>query len=143
MKNISSKGNFNNSGKKPKVTKNVRNYSHKEVVIKSDRYASVAKTGKQQKDMQEIKDQYFKRSLEKQVNRGERDRNLRMGIDAHIHRRDVLERQEKQDKVIDQSDRNKTMKKAKEYYQRNYSTTKAFKEVNKKPKVKSKGMDKG
>ena len=140
------KNTFNTSAKKPKASpQKQRNYSNEEVVKKTDHMASVAKTAEQKKEMLDIKDRYFQRSLKKQANRGERRHNLEMGIRAGIHPRGVIEREDAQNKIADQQDRNRTVKEAKNYYHRNYSLSKEFKDPKprRKVKTKNKGMDKG
>lgn len=139
MDGKSSKDSFMKASSKPMPK---RNYSHREIVEKTDRFASVAKTGDQKKDMLEIKDNYYLDKEKANVNRFIRNRNFEMGKRAGLHQGRTREDLERQDKVQDQDKRNKTMKAAKTYYHKNYSLSKTFKEAAKKPKTKTRDVSK-
>lgn len=141
MDGKTSKPAFNTEAKKePEKPKSKRNYSHWTLLEKTDLYASMAKTGQQQKEMLDIKDEYLADKNKKTVNRVAQHFNLAMGIRAGIHARGAIERSEEYNKNIDQHKINQTMKKAKTYYHRNYSLSKTFK--GSKEKTKDRGMDK-
>lgn len=142
MTEKSSKSDFNKA-KGSTEKKNEPDYSHKQVIEKTDMYAKFAKTGEQQKNMRDIKDKYVKRKEELQQRRYTRNRNYFLGRDANIHPEETLKRLERQDKQQDQRMRNRTMKEAKSYYHRNYSLSKTtFKETANKTKTKDQSMDK-
>lgn len=127
-------------GGKPKQA---RNYSHGQLVSKIDRYASVAKTGKQKKDMLGLKEGYEQENERKAMNRGARDEHFRQGQRAGIHQMDTLQGLHGQDRETDQRDRNRTAKEAKRYYHRNYSLSKSHREAASKGKGKDITVDKG
>lgn len=138
MNDKSIKKDFGKASKKPTVQ---RNYSHKELVEKIDRYATVAKTEDQKKEMLDIKDKYIKRSQELPGRRFARNLHYQQGIRASIHTRETLKSFDKQDKLQDQRDRNRVVKQAKEYYHKNYSLTKLHGEVAKDNKSKEISKD--
>jgi len=62
-----------------------RNYTHKELIMKTDAYASVAKTKEQEKEMLDLKDEYYVDKEKTVVNRFVRNRNFEMGKRAGLH----------------------------------------------------------
>ena len=122
------------------------NYAHKHLIQKIDHYAHFAKTAQQQKDMLSIKAHYVVRKEQLQrVRYGQRTSNYLLGIRTGIHPKSTLERLGLQDKQQDQRTRNHTAKDAKNYYHRNYSLSKSFKETlnRTKSKERDKDMDRG
>ncbi len=134
------KENFNKKAKKPTIQ---RNYSHKELIEKIDRYASVAKAKDQKKEMLDIKERHIKRTQELPGRRFARNLHYQQGIRRSIHPRETLENLNKQDKLQDQRDRNRVVKKAKDYYHKNYSLTKLHSDATKDNKSKDISKDKG
>lgn len=142
MTDDTSKTDFNQSGANRKNLPK-RNYTHKQVIQKTNTMARLAKTAEQQKDMLALKDRYLKRKDHISRMRPFRDANLLMGMRAGIHQGDVFKWQQQEDKVADQYARNRTMKKANALY-RNYSLSKTFNNhAPPKGKNKDKEMDKG
>lgn len=132
-----SKAAFNKaSGSKKK--KAHRNYSHKELMDKIDRYASVAKTGRELRDVTDIKKAYVDRNLEKAGNRLVRNHHFRQGIRAGIHPKETLDNLERMDREQDKGDRNAVAGKVKRYVHRNYAPSQLF-----NANAKDRPMDKG
>jgi len=118
-----------------------RNYTHKELIMKTDAYASVAKTKEQEKEMLDIKNEYYVDKEKTNVNRFVRNRNFEMGKRAGLHQGKTIEDLERQNKVVDQGKRNKAMDKAKTYYYKNYSLPKIHKEAVERSKSKDISKD--
>ncbi len=117
---------FNKASGAGKVKKPHRNYSHKELLDKMDRYSSVAKTGRQLRDTTDMKKEYLERNLQKADRRLVRNHHYRMGIKKDIHPKETLENLRQQDKEQDQRDRNKVADKVKDYTHRNYTPSQIF-----------------
>ncbi len=119
-----------------------RNYSHKQLIEKIDRYASVAKTGKQLKDVLDIKSEYVGRNLKKAENRSVRNNHYRLGARANIHPRETIENLRQQDRQHDQSDRNRVAGEVKAYAHRNYAPSQVF-NAHARERPKDRPLDKG
>lgn len=139
MKGESNKDRFNKKSKKS-VPK--RNYSEREVVVKIDRFSSVAKTAKQKNKMLKIRQEYYAGKEKTAVHRFIRNKNFELGKRAGLHSTKTMEDLQLQDKTQDQNRRNTTMEKAKTYYHKNYSLSKRHKETVQKSKTKPKEISK-
>lgn len=124
------------------VPKAQRNYSHKELTEKLDRYASVAKSGKELKDTLDMKKEYVDGNVKKADNRARRNHFYKMGMKAEIHPHETLKNLDKLDKEQDQWDRNTVAERVGDYARRNYTPTQKF-NANAKDMSMEKPMDKG
>ena len=118
-----------------------RKYSHKELIEFVQHYGNFTKTEQQQKDMDDIIDQYRDTQQKKSENRGHRNNKIIQAAGSRMDGEKVTQEFEKIDKLYDTQDRNITVKKAKDYYHRNYSLSKDFKKAKTKTKIKDR--DKG
>ena len=129
---------FNKAGGTEKKARPRRNYSHRELTDRIDRYASVAKTGRQLRDILDTKKEYLDGNLKKAENRSARNRNYRLGVRAGIHPNESMENLRRQDREQDQGDRNKVAAKVKAYAHRNYTPSQIYNaHAMEKPKDRS------
>ncbi|MCB0518507.1 MAG: hypothetical protein H6577_10015 [Lewinellaceae bacterium] len=137
-----SKPGFTKASGSDKQPKAHRNYSHNEVMDKLDRYASVAKTGKELKDVLDMKKEYVDTNLKKAENRAVRNYYYRMGARAEIHPRETLENLQRADKDQDQWDRDAVAERAGNYARRNYAPPQMF-NAHARDMAKDRPIDKG
>ncbi len=128
---------FNKTNQKPVIHKN---YTHWQLLKKINLYKSLAKTKEQKKVVEKIKGEYETKEQKKPGNRFARKIHFEQGKSAMIHPQETKKNLENQYIKQDQRERNKLALKAKNFYHKNYSVSKAF---NAKPKPKTKSMDKG
>lgn len=119
-----------------------RDYSQKEMVELIDRYARFAKIKTHRDEMLGIKDRHYTLTMEMNQTRGMQLKSFDDGFRAGLHNYKDRERLEKQFKLEDQQNRNKTVARAKTYYHQNYSLSKSFKNSMERRTKKIKTIEK-
>lgn len=126
--------NFNEKSEKP--VKYKKGLKDPEVRQTLQNYTRIAKKDSPHRGkMEEMKKKYSKAAEKRNANHIRRVQNFRSGQEAGLHSEQTLEQFISQERSIDQNLRDKTVKNAKKYYHKNFSTTKKFNtEVKRKKK---------
>ena len=141
------KDGFNTSAKKDAKSKTpnrstpLKEYTHDDVMGKTQNMITAARTPEQRKVIHDIQQGYEAIQARKDQSRIDRNAKFAMGLRAGIHPGKSYDDLLRDDHKRDQIDRNQVMKEAKDYYHQNYSLRKSFRSRMRKDQLKSKAKD--